>query len=126
MELKPAIKGAARPAARLVTKVVTRVVGPRLASLEAAAAASEGETRAEIQALTAEVQALAADVEKLKAYLPAVLDAVSSQHAITRAAVRAGQQVRQAADRVEQLERRLDGAGDGVRGAETPIPSPTG
>jgi predicted RNase H-like nuclease (RuvC/YqgF family) len=119
MELKPAIKAAARPAAKLATWVVTRAVGSRLAALEAAAA-SQGEIGAKVQALAAEVQALAADVQALKAYLPAVLDAVSSQHAITRAAVRAEQRARQAAERVEQLERLLDDA------PEMPIPSPAG
>jgi SAM-dependent methyltransferase len=94
MELKPAIKKVARPAAKLVTSVVTRAIGPRLSALEHA----HGDT--------------AADVSKLKAYVPAVFDAVSSQHAIARAAVRAERDLwRQAEEhnrRMAEIERRTE------------------
>lgn len=94
MELKPAIKRVARPAAKLVTTVVTRAIGPRLSALEHA----HGDT--------------AADVQKLKAYVPAVFDAVSSQHAITRAAVRAERELWRHADehnrRMSEIEKRTE------------------
>jgi len=94
MELKPAVKKVARPAARLVTSVVTRAIGPRLSALEHA----HGDT--------------AADVQKLKTYIPAVFDAVSNQHAITRAAVRAERELWRQADehnrRMSEIERRTE------------------
>ncbi len=86
MELKPAVKKVARPAAQLVTVVVNRAIGARLSALEQA----HGDTRS--------------DVEKLKAYVPAVLDAVSIQHAATRAARRAERQLWQV---VEEQTRKL-------------------
>jgi predicted SAM-dependent methyltransferase len=78
MELKPAVKKVARPAAQLVRRVVTRVVDPRLSALES-------------------------EVQKLKDYVPAVLDAVSTQHAVTRVARREERQLWRLAD--EQAQR---------------------
>ncbi len=94
MELKPAVKKVARPAAQLFTKAVQRAVGARLAGLEQA----HGDTRS--------------DVDKLKAYLPAVLDAVSTQHAVTRAARRGEHELRRHAEeqarRITEAERRTE------------------
>jgi predicted SAM-dependent methyltransferase len=87
MELKPAVKKVARPAAQLVRRVVTRVVDPRLSALES-------------------------EVQKLKDYVPAVLDAVSTQHAVTRVARREERQLWRLADeqaqRLAEAERRTE------------------
>lgn len=87
MEWKPAVKSVARPAAQLVGRVVTRIVDPRLAALES-------------------------DVQKLKDYIPAVLDAVSTQHAVTRLARREERQLWRLADeqaqRLGEAERRTE------------------
>ncbi|MDQ6614457.1 MAG: hypothetical protein M3083_06860 [Actinomycetota bacterium] len=128
MEMKPAVKKLARPAAALVTKIVTRAVGPRLSALEHA----HGDTWLEVQTLKAYdplpvVEArleprLAAlelahgtarsEVQQFKDYVPAVLDAVSDQHAITRTAVRAErqltQQMAEQAARLGEIERRAE------------------
>jgi len=109
MELTPAVKKVARPAAQLVRRVITRVVDPRLTALET-------------------------DVQKLKDYVPAVLDAVATQHAVTRVARREERQLWRLADeqaqRLGDAERRTEfvrrellfelryGSGGGSRGAQ--------
>ncbi|HEX3426766.1 MAG TPA: hypothetical protein VHT30_11580 [Acidimicrobiales bacterium] len=114
MEWKPAVKNVSRPAARVVTRVVTRAIGPRLAALEHA----HGETWLDVQALKAveppdarlagleaTQREIRQEIQELRSSIAVVLDAVASQHAATRAAVRAEQQVRQVG---EDLARRLE------------------
>ncbi len=117
MDWKPTLKNVSRPAARAVAKVVTRAIGPRLAALEQA----HGLTWLDVQALKAieppqaRLAGLEAaqdeirhEIQELRTAIATVLGAVESQHAATRAAVRAELEVRQVA---EDLTRRLDHLG---------------
>jgi fumarylacetoacetate (FAA) hydrolase family protein len=147
MQLKPAMKKAARPVARLVTTVVDQAIGPRLSALEHA----HGDTWTDVQRLKGDLPAAVqglhdrqlaleqaqastrAELDELKVSVAAVLDAVSRQHGVTRAAVKAErrlqEQAEQLAERLRVLERRIAvprGAGEEWDGTQAGNEASTG
>jgi SAM-dependent methyltransferase len=136
MELRSAAKKVARPAATLFTKAVTRAIGGRLSAIEQAHGVTSArvqhleaglpECRSALDALDDTVARLVSqlvavehaydaarsEIDEMETWVPAVLDASAVQHATTRAEARResrrAQQTKQHAQRLDNIEGRIE------------------